>query len=170
MKNVLILDLDLTLVHSFHCEKLHCEHKIIPDHQNTFCTHFRPNLSRFLNWCNSKKYKIVIYSAASKRYVQQIVNAIFEKRKKKPVLILDITHLTRGSFYYTKKIDVVKEHLADGADFFVAIDDDPKNYEDDERVVRVTPWKSGQDVELLAIQTKITKLFLKQKKDKKNKH
>lgn len=164
-----MLDLDETLIHADHQCKAIDNHYEIVITGYAYCVHIRPWFYQFIQWCQEQQYKIIVFSAATPKYVNAVVDYLWEKLEWKPVFILSAINLKYDCItggYNIKKIQTiidVSHGLVDNRNQLVCIDDYRIHYPGDlDRVIWVDEWSNpndDSDCELVTIQDCIIKMF-----------
>jgi hypothetical protein len=146
----IVLDLDSTLIHaSVLCTKTQHPNllaKKVAINQKIYCVHFRPYLHTFLDWCDERGLRFIIYSSAYEEYVHKITKCIFDERKNKPFKILCSDHLDTAN--YAKTFDKILEHAQIPAtQILIAIDDWHMNFSNDnpDQVYLIKEWENQEN-------------------------
>jgi hypothetical protein len=161
----IVLDLDDTLIHAFSptwaCKlTLPAPHNIMNAGCGMYCLHVRPWFRQFVEWCHEQDYEIVIFSAGSESYVNDITKTLWQDFDKKPSVVMSARELDSG---YVKTIDAIIRKLGPSVtkNQIVCVDDLREHYVNDlDRVVWVDSWDGKlNDCELVTIQDCIIKMF-----------
>jgi hypothetical protein len=159
LKRCLVLDLDETLIStSTNCIKDSCNHRTIIFCGTELFVHIRPFVKEFFEWCQLNNQDIIIYSAASEDYVNNIVEVL--NIPIKPLAILNSNHIVSYREMYgiikTKTFDKIKKIVNIPIDNMLAIDDSEKNFTSD-NVIYIGEWSHVEtdDIEMKNIIPKI---------------
>ena len=161
MDYILILDIDDILVDiRLLCYKPNCSHKrlVYGEPKQLVFVHMRPGYREFLEWCISKGFGIVVFTATPERYAQAITKLIFGPLNIDVLATLNYSHLTDSS----KRIDKVRSVLGYAPKVILALDDsivanEGSNNPNDTRAIYIKPWslEDANDNELYHIRSVI---------------
>jgi hypothetical protein len=102
--------------------------------------HFRPGVFEFLQKIIDAEMDIIIWSASSKKYVEEISYVLFRNLNGGPIALMCGDHLQQNPYSdYTKTFKEVKKVTGISEDRLLAVDDAAENFIFD-RVYRIKPW------------------------------
>lgn len=139
-----VLDLDETLIYP----GTRNSHDLYIDEFHLYLL-VRPWLDEFIEYCQSKKYNIAVWSAGHKDYVYEIVNKLF---KFEPLFIYTRDDCYKIGSQLFKRLSWCP---TDPKTTYI-IDDNPGVIYEKENYIQIKPYKGNKnDIEILKILQKI---------------